>query len=236
MANHFIKASFTLSVTAAEAEVLRRVEDALAIIEIEADLDRDEQERRYDALGGRFGTCFPKTEADVFATFRDIFSDPDHPRLGFSMSIEPTGPDGNCSVWIHGDQIDVEVAANLIQAAAPSTLPFGFEYSLDCDRLRVGEFGGGFVAIFDDGVEYGTSAQGLEEALARRARQPDRGLVIAMSSDDGGLLFWNARAGFGPLGDATFFSEAEADNYDLPIADNQPEWLSVCWRRSTERG
>lgn len=227
MANHYIKASFTLNVTQDEAEVLRRVEDALAIVE-NRDLDRAAQEHGYQALGEGFAACFPATEADVFASFLEIFSDSDHPHPGFSLVIDPPNPKGECTVWIHGEQIDVEAAANLIQIMARSALPFGFEYSFDCDRLRVGEFGGGFVAIFDDHIEYGTSAQGLERTLTRPAHRPGQDLVIATHSDDGGLLFWNNDAGFGSLADATLFSEAE--KHDLPIARHQPEWLSLCRR------
>ena len=226
MANHFTKASFTLAVTPAEAGVLRLIDDAVESLD-DASLEPDERAARFAALGLLFAACFPPTEADPFSGFLEIFSDPDHPHLGFTLQVDPAGADETVGVWIHGDQVDIEAAAALIQAAARSALPFGFEYALDCDRMRPGEFGGGFVVIREDGIEYGGSARGLEKALTRRIGEAEHGLVIATRDDEEGLLFWNSETGSGSLETATVFSEAEAANTDLPIANDQPEWLAL---------
>lgn len=93
--------------------------------------------------------------------------------------------------------------------------------------MRPGEFGGGYVVIRDDDIEFGGSARGLEAALARRTDEAANGLVIAMRNPEEGLLFWNSADGFGALETATVYSEAEAANTDLPIADDQPEWLAL---------
>jgi hypothetical protein len=53
------------------------------------------------------------------------------------------------------------------------------------------------------------------------------GFVIAISSRAHGLSFWRNTGGFGPLFAATVFSEIEAVDYDLPIADDEPEWLAL---------
>jgi len=226
MANHFTKASFTLAVTPAEAEVLRLIDDAIEALD-DASLGADERAARFAALGPGFAASFPATEADPFSGFLEIFSDPDYPRLGFTLQVDPPGEGETVGVWIHGDQVDIEAAAALIQAAARSALPFGFEYALDCDRMRPGEFGGGFVVIRSDDIEFGGSARGLEKALTRREGEAEHGLVIAMRDPEEGLLFWNSADGFGSLETATVFSEAEAANTDLPIADDQPEWLAL---------
>ena len=226
MANHFVKASFTLRVTHAEAEVLRQVEEVLEILG-DAPLESEARAACLAALGEGFAASFPPSEADPLDGFLRIFPDPDYPRLGFTLQIDPPGEGDGVRVWIHGDQIDIEAAAALIQAAAQSALPFGFEYALDCDRMRPGEFGGGYVVIREDDIEFGGSAQGLERALSRRAAEAEHGLVMAIRDADEGLLFWNSATGFGALETATVFSKAEAANCDLPIAGDQPEWLAM---------
>ena len=42
-----------------------------------------------------------------------------------------------------------------------------------------------------------------------------------------GLSFWNNDYGFGLLFNATVFSEAEAGEFSVPIADDEPEWLAM---------
>lgn len=226
MANHFTKASFTLAVTPAEAAILRLIDDAIEALD-DAALETDARAARFAALGHAFAVCFPPTEADPFSGFLEIFSDPGYPRLGFTLQIDPPGTGETVGVWIHGEQVDIEAAAVLIQATARSALPFGFEYALDCDRMRPGEFGGGFVVIRADDIEFGGSARGLAQALTHRPGEAEHGLVIGTRDAEEGLLFWNSETGFGSLETATVFSEAEASNTDLAIANDQPEWLAL---------
>ena len=225
MANHFVKASFLLAVTRAEADIFRQIDDAIEAVG-DPSLDAPERAERYAALGPAFAACFPPSAEDPFAGFVEIFSDPDYPRLGFTLQVDPPGATEEGSLWIHGDQVDIEAAAALIQAVAKSALPYGFEYALDCDRMRPGEFGGGYVVIRDDDIEFGGSAQGLERALARVAA-PDRSYVLATRHADEGLLFWNLADGFGSLERASVYSEAEAASADVVIADDEPEWLQL---------
>ncbi|MDE8650595.1 hypothetical protein [Novosphingobium album (ex Liu et al. 2023)] len=226
MANHFTKASFMLAVTPAEAEVLRLIAEAVDILG-EAGIEPAGRAARFAALGPAFAATFPPSADNPFDGFLGLFPDPDYPRLGFTLQVDAPGAGDTIRVWIHGDQVDIETAAALIQATAKSALPFGFEYALDCDRMRPGEFGGGFVVIREDDIEYGGSARGLEAALARRPDEAENGLVIAMRDPEEGLLFWNSADGFGALETATVYSETEASNLDLPIADDQPEWLAL---------
>jgi len=51
--------------------------------------------------------------------------------------------------------------------------------------------------------------------------------VIAMRDEEEGLLFWNNDNGFGDLASATVFTTTEARNYDLPFANNEPEWMEL---------
>src|SRR3546814_19720698 len=99
--------------------------------------------------------------------------------LSFSLQVDPSDGSVRCKVWFYGDQVDVETAALLIQTVARSALPLGFEYALDCDRLRPGEFGGGYVVIREDGLEFGGSSRLLDRARARAHHEgvPGCGLV-----------------------------------------------------------
>ncbi len=226
MANHFVKASFVLAVTDPEAEVFRDVETAAGILDDTA-LSPEERLAAYDVLGEPFRACFPPSEADPFGGFLAIFSDPDYPRLGFSIAVDPADGSGQRKVWIRGEQVDVETAALLIQAAARSALPFGFEYALDCDRLRPGEFGGGHVVIREDALEFAGSGRALERAIARGQHDGVDGYVLTVRDPEAGLLFWNSDTGFGALAGATVFSEAEAVKANMPIAADAPEWLAM---------
>lgn len=53
------------------------------------------------------------------------------------------------------------------------------------------------------------------------------GFVLATRDGTHGLSFWNEAYGFGPLFNATMFTEAEAAAFDVPIADGEPEWLAL---------
>ena len=53
------------------------------------------------------------------------------------------------------------------------------------------------------------------------------GFVLATRDHAHGLSFWNNDYGFGPLFNATVFSEAEAGEFNLPIADDESEWLAM---------
>lgn len=53
------------------------------------------------------------------------------------------------------------------------------------------------------------------------------GFVLATRDQVHGLSFWNNQYGFGPLFNATVFAEAETAAFDMPIADDEPEWLAL---------
>src|SRR3546814_1803416 len=109
--------------------------------------------------------------------------------LSFSLQVDPSDGSVRCKVWFYGDQVDVETAALLIQATAKSALPFGFEYALDCDRLRPGEFGGGYVVIREDGLEFAGSYRLLDRAIARGHHEGVDGYGLVTRDAEAGLLF-----------------------------------------------
>ncbi len=62
---------------------------------------------------------------------------------------------------------------------------------------------------------------------ADAAAEGEFGFVLATRDPAHGLSFWNNDYGFGPLFNATVFSEAEAAEFSVPIADDEPEWLAL---------
>lgn len=116
MANHFTKASFTFVVTPAEADILRLIDDAIEVLD-DASLEPDGRAARFSELGPAFAACFPPADADPFSGFLEIFSDPDYPRLGFTLQVDPPDTGDTVDVWIHGDQVDIEAAAALSRAS-----------------------------------------------------------------------------------------------------------------------
>ncbi len=61
------------------------------------------------------------------------------------------------------------------------------------------------------------------------------GFVLAKRDAVHGLSFWNNDFGFGPLFNASVYDEKEAAKCDLPIADDEPEWLALPAPRNVER-
>ena len=64
-------------------------------------------------------------------------------------------------------------------------------------------------------------------AASDSAAEGGYGFVLATRDRTHGLSFWSSNSGFGPLFNATVFSKAEAGTLDVPIADDQPEWLAI---------
>lgn len=227
MANSYTKAAFGLTVTAAEAALLAKAIEAADYL---ADGEDDPAARtaRFAALGADFAAVFPPTDEDAFAGFLELFDDADYPYLGCDIDLGKADAAGRVEVYVCGEQFDVGVAAELLFRVCRSALPFGFEYAFDCDKLRAGEFGGGYVLITADHVHFNGTATLLDRALARAHGDASvDGFVLATRNREHGLSFWSNEAGFGPLSQATVFTEREAGEYDVPIADDQPEWLAL---------
>ena len=205
---------------------LRRVVAAVEVLD-DVGLEDDEREARYAEFGDAFAALFPGTDDGPFGSLLALLPDPDYPYLDFHIEFGEPDAAGQVRLFLSGEQFGVEVAANLIQRCAPSALPFGFEWASDCDRLRAGEFGGGYVVITHDDMEYGNTSQLLDRAITRERDEGADGYVLATRDRAHGLGFWNDRDGFGRLAAARIFTEAEAAMFDIPLADDQPERLTM---------
>ena len=67
------------------------------------------------------------------------------------------------------DDFDAAAIAVVIQRCCPETLakgPIGFEWAMTCSKPRIGEFGGGWCAIFADRIEIDATNEALSRALA----------------------------------------------------------------------
>ncbi|WP_210358976.1 hypothetical protein [Sphingomonas beigongshangi] len=226
MSNSYIKAAFDLTVTIAEADMLRRVIAAVELID-EAGGAIEDRGAHWPSLGPDFATLFPRSDENPFAGLLDLFDDPQTPYLDFDVGFSEADQPGQVLVTFSGEQFGIDVAAKLIQRCARSALPFGFEWASDCDRLRTGEFGGGYVVITELGISYGHTSQLLDRAIARARDEGADGFVLAVRDPQHGLGFWNDAASFDRLSCARVFSEAEAAHHDMPIAHDQPEWIAM---------
>ncbi|MDB5580817.1 MAG: hypothetical protein JWR80_5993 [Bradyrhizobium sp.] len=117
-----------------------------------------------------FLSLFPPTEDDCWAGFREIFSDPSFPMLGAGLTgSDPVVPPMVTAIISTDADFEPEAMAKLIQRCCPAMLanaPIGFEWSVTCSRMRVGEFGGGWCAIFPDRIERETTGESLAAALS----------------------------------------------------------------------
>lgn len=229
MSNCYVHASFAVTVTAAEAEALADVTRAIEALDDAAGDPAIDLAGRYEALSPAFRAAFPAEAGNPFGCFCAVFSDPDYPVLGFTIEALEAQADGRTDLVLSGEQFGVEEAANLLFAICKSALPFGFEYALTCDRLRPGEFGGGFVVVAADRVTYHGTRDGLDRALARQGEDDDRRFVLSARDPQHGLRFWNREAGFGALEDASAVETAEVDAacLDIPIGTASPVWMAL---------
>jgi len=228
MSNSYTKAAFTLVVTVPEADLIRRVVDAVSLIGDPA-VRLDALEAHYETIGDDFAGIFPRTELSPFDGLLELFPDAAYPYLDFDVAIgDPDADaDGRVILFLSGEQFGIETAANLIQRCARSALPFGFEWSSDHDRLRAGEFGGGYVVITEAAIHYASTGQMLDRALGRTRNEGADGFVLATRDAEHGLSFWTDANRFDRLARARVFSEAEAASFDLPIAATRAEWLAM---------
>ena len=225
MANSYVKAAFAVSFLPDEAFL---IEQAFEAAELLADgIEPEAATELYDGFGAAFAAAFPRGADDPFEAVRALFDDPDYPIFGCELDVDQPGPDGRVKAWFGGEQVAVDALPRLFHLAAPASLPIGFEFALTCDRLRADEFGGGFALATADGPIWGDTRRMLERAFERTQGEGVDGYVLATRDRDNGLSFWNNEAGFGRLAAATVFSEAEAARHDVPIADDQPEWLAL---------
>lgn len=172
MANNFLEASFQIWMTAEEAAMLEECFETADIISSGfAGIDHEELEAAkicYAARSNAFRAAFPERdgEEDPFADFLDLWSDPDFPSFDADLTVGNTDDDAARVAFVSGCQVDVEALATLIQTVCKSALPFGFEWAARCDRLRPGEFGGGYFVITDTKISGGSTGWLMLNALS----------------------------------------------------------------------
>lgn len=164
MSNSYVKAAFSLFMSAEDAAMVAKAERASELLtDNHSDTDLMIS---FDALGHDFITLFPAKGPNHFGSFLELFDDPAYPMFDCDITIGEPDSCGVCEVTLSGDQFGVEAVARLIHVACKSALPCGFEWSCTSDKLRCDEFGGGYVVITGDGPVFHTTSTLLREALS----------------------------------------------------------------------
>ena len=226
MSNSYTKTAFELTMLPDEFKLLKEV---VSVSEMLAwhETSNEDLPAKFDECSQAFRDLFPAVNGNSFERFLELFDDPDYPVLDFDIDQQGAHDDGQVSVVFTGEQFSPEVAASVIQRVCRSALPCGFDYAFDHDKLRLGELGGGFTVVTAEDVSFGTTSQSIDRALARFDDEGSDGFVLVIRNSEHGLSFWNVHDGFGRLRLATVFSEREAAAFDIPFADDQPEWLAM---------
>ncbi|MBB6125421.1 hypothetical protein [Sphingobium subterraneum] len=218
MSNCYTHSCFVLHITAAECGLLR---EAIALAQyIEDQPDAEAINQHWLGLSEAFRTIFPPTGEEVISGFLAIFPDCDFPTFGTDFSFEQQA-DGIVRVFATADQFEPDAVAALLHRIITHSLPVMVTWSYDSDRHQPDAFGGGGFRIDAAGIHW------IETSKVHDTVHFAPKLVIAMRDPEDGLLFWNSRTGFGSLDIADVFTESQAQNTDLPIADDQPEWLAL---------
>lgn len=218
MSNCYTHSCFALTVTATEADLLR---EAIALADfLDANPEDDGITEHWNRLSGTFRTLFAPTGENATSGFLAIFPDGDYPTFGTGFSFDEQN-DGTVRVFAAAEQFEPDAVAELLHRTITHSLPVRATWSYDSDRHHPDAFGGGGFMIDVAGVHWiGTSMVHDKHRFSPK-------LVIAMRDEEEGLLFWNDGHGFGSLETAQIYTEEQALKVDLPIADDQPEWLAL---------
>lgn len=165
MADTYVQGSFVFTCSNAEMAL---IEEAFqASYDLTAGLEPS-------APSTEFLAAFPRVAPeDPWSGFRDIFCDPDFPTFGvdFEGGNSIADPD-ICTVILFGTtDFQAEPIATLLQRCCQASLckqPIGFEWAVTCSKPRIGEFGGGFCAIFADRIVIQATSEGLAAAMLER--------------------------------------------------------------------
>jgi hypothetical protein len=178
MANTYVKAAFTIFMSRQDASIIRDAEKACEIINAAGgaiDLAPD-----YDRLGLPFRNAFPARDGNPFGAFFAIFDDPVYPMFDCDIAYGLPDATGTCEVTFCGDQFGVEQVAMLLFAGCKSALPCAFEYAYDCDRLNIGEFGGGAAVITAQGVTHYATARLIHQALTAALTEAEAKATVSV--------------------------------------------------------
>ncbi|WP_332812674.1 hypothetical protein [Sphingomonas sp.] len=163
MADIWIQGSFAFRCTAAECALIEEVANAgYALANDDAP----------DPPSAALLAAFPPDDANArWSGFREAFNDPEFPTIGADFIAEtcPDDPSARIVCFASMDDFDAAAIAVVIQRCCPETLakgPIGFEWAMTCSKPRIGEFGGGWCAIFADRIEIDATNEALSRALA----------------------------------------------------------------------
>ena len=217
MSNCYTHSCFVLWITAAEYALVR---EAIGFVEfLDEEPEAEVVTEHWLGLSETFRAAFPSVDDDPVSGFLAIFPDSGFPTFGTSFAFEEQD-DATIRLFATADQFEPDAVAGLLHRTITQSLPVMVSWSYDSDRHHPDAFGGGFM-IDTAGIHWiGTSMVHDKTHFAPK-------LVIAMRDGEEGLLFWNNNTGFGPLETADVYTESQAQGADLPIADDQPEWLAL---------
>ncbi len=218
MSDHYVQTCFAFDVTANEARML--LQAAQAAEELSSNFDVPSLTRFWCQLPEDFRAIFPPTDEDPWSGFTAIFPDPEYPTFGAKFEIvnEEQTPQ---RMMVSGDQFDPDATAELIAVIVKDTLPVIATWSSSCSKLRLDDFHGGAFRVDSRGITFVSS----HDIYDNRRFEPK--LVLTTYNEEPGPLFWNKDTGFGPLKDATFYTQSEADALGTVIANDEPEWLEL---------
>jgi hypothetical protein len=218
MSNCYTHSCFVLRITVPECGLLR---EAIALAQfLDGEPNAHAIAQHWLGLSEAFRTIFPPTGEDVISGFFAIFPDGNFPTFGTDFSFEEQD-DGMFRVFATADQFEPDAVAALLHRTITQSLPVAATWSYDSDRHHPDAFGGGGFMIDPTGIHW------IETNKVHDTAHFARKFVIAMRDSEEGLLFWNSTQGFGALDAADIFSESQALSTNLPIANDQPEWLAL---------
>lgn len=192
MSNNYIETAFNVPVTPDEASLLEEcfaaaadLSDGFSYPPLEG---MDAAKASYAARSEGFKATFPKRddEEDPFATFLELWSEPDFPSFDADLSFyTPSGGNGPVA-FIRGQEADVSALASLIQKVCKSALPFGFEWAAVSSKLRPGELGGGYLVITDTEIIGGSTHWLMTETLQTLRAKPETGVSEPIAAGECG--------------------------------------------------
>lgn len=162
MADYYTQGSFAFTCSHAE----------MALIEEAFQASYDLQDRNgQSAPSPEFIAAFPLVTPDApWSGFLAIFPDPDFPNFGVEFEGGNTidRPEVSTVHLYSTTDFQPDALAQLIRHCCQDTLrqaPIGFEWACSCSRARIGEFSGGWCAVFADRIEIETTGEALSRAI-----------------------------------------------------------------------
>lgn len=181
MANSYTKASVAIPLTPEQTAWGVRLFDVLRDLgsgePLPAGLPADLQEA-VTAVAGVVGVDL--TDADWAAA--DAHEPPDDMPDLSEVSTSCLTETDHAGLYVMGDGVNIEITSAAIQQILRRfdiDQPVAMEWSNDCDKLRPGSFGGGFIVITKDSEAYANTGTQVCQAIQafREGRQPEFGDV-----------------------------------------------------------